>query len=380
MDILLDLADDYVFDKAYAYLLPHPPIPQSLKMNTTTYPSYTSMTYQPSTSSLLPRDSMLRQCISLYTIALVGALILYYSICSFSYFLFFDKRLEHHPRFLKNQKSMEIKSSMIAAPVIGLLTLPWFMAEIHGKSMLYDNVEEYGWGYLALSVGLYMFFNDFFIYWIHRLEHHPRIYKYIHKPHHKWVSKSILCWTSIICWLSSSYTLGSTGFPPIRRICSIPTLPVCPFITCYMIHPDDQRVRVHLPNAQTTLPLPLCHGPDLDNLYPRRRHDFRFMVGEVHQFASTSYPTPPLFHLQLRSILHMGRFVLRLVPFAWRRPRSSTCCYRCHAEERIGGRTWECYQAEQEGPIVVWGSDIPGFMSMSMGGETRVACMGTLYW
>jgi lathosterol oxidase len=191
MDILLDLADDYVFDKAYAYLLPHPPIPQSLKMNTTTYPSYTSMTYLPSTSSLLPRDSMLRQCISLYTIALVGALILYYSICSFSYFLFFDKRLEHHPRFLKNQKSMEIKSSMIAAPVIGLLTLPWFMAEIHGKSMLYDNVEEYGWGYLALSVGLYMFFNDFFIYWIHRLEHHPRIYKYIHKPHHKWVSKSI---------------------------------------------------------------------------------------------------------------------------------------------------------------------------------------------
>jgi lathosterol oxidase len=190
MDILLNLADDYVFDKAYAYLLPHPPIPQSLKMNTTTYPSYTSTTYLPSTSSVLPRDSMLRQCISLYTIALVGALILYFSLCSFSYFLFFDKRLEHHPKFLKNQKTMEIKMSMIAAPVIGALTLPWFLAEVRGKSLLYDNVDEYGWGYLALSVGLYMFFNDFFIYWIHRLEHHPRIYKHIHKPHHKWISKS----------------------------------------------------------------------------------------------------------------------------------------------------------------------------------------------
>lgn len=198
MDILLNIADDYVFDKAYAYLLPYPPMPESLKPNATSWPSFTSTstTYLPETSSMLPRDSLLRQCISLYTIALVGALILYYSICSFSYFLFFDKRLEHHPRFLKNQKAMEIKSSMIAAPVIGLLTLPWFMAEIHGKSMLYDNVEEYGWGYMALSVGLYMFFNDFFIYWIHRLEHHPRIYKYIHKPHHKWVSKlfSILSW------------------------------------------------------------------------------------------------------------------------------------------------------------------------------------------
>jgi lathosterol oxidase len=214
MDILLELADDYVFDKAYAYMLPHPPIPQSLKMNTTSYPSYTSTTYLPSTSSLLPRDNMLRQCISLYTIALVGALILYYAICSFSYFLFFDKRLEHHPRFLKNQISMEIKSSMIAAPTIGLLTLPWFLAEVRGKSLLYDSVEEYGWGFMALSVGLYMFFNDFFIYWIHRLEHHPRIYKHIHKPHHKWISKLIRFTVFGLKADSSSHTMGCSRFPP----------------------------------------------------------------------------------------------------------------------------------------------------------------------
>jgi lathosterol oxidase len=35
-----------------------------------------------------------------------------------------------------------------------------------------------------------MIFNDLGIYWIHRLEHHPSIYKYVHKPHHKWISKS----------------------------------------------------------------------------------------------------------------------------------------------------------------------------------------------
>jgi lathosterol oxidase len=35
-----------------------------------------------------------------------------------------------------------------------------------------------------------MVFNDLGIYWIHRLEHHPSIYKYIHKPHHKWISES----------------------------------------------------------------------------------------------------------------------------------------------------------------------------------------------
>jgi hypothetical protein len=108
-------------------------------------------------------------------------------------------------------------------------------------------------------------------------------------------------------------------------------------ITFCLTSTNDQRIRVHLPNAQTTLPLPLCHGSDLDHFHPRRRHDFRFMVGEIHQFTSAPHTTPPLLYLQLRPILHMGGFVLRLVPFTRRRSGSSTCCYCRHAEERIGG-------------------------------------------
>jgi len=33
----------------------------------------------------------------------------------------------------------------------------------------------------------FLFFTDYCIYWIHRLEHHPLVYKHVHKPHHKWV-------------------------------------------------------------------------------------------------------------------------------------------------------------------------------------------------
>lgn len=35
----------------------------------------------------------------------------------------------------------------------------------------------------------FLLFTDYCIYWIHRLEHHPSIYKHIHKPHHKWISE-----------------------------------------------------------------------------------------------------------------------------------------------------------------------------------------------
>jgi lathosterol oxidase len=194
MDGVLSLCDDYLFDRAYAFLLPQPPIPSSLEISNSTFsPSYsTSPTYSPTSTpgtSSWPRDAIPRQCISLLVIAALGAAALYYVFCSLSYYFIFDRRLEYHPRFLKNQVRQEIISSMCAIPTIDVLTLPFFLAEVRGYSLLYTDVEDYGWAWLGISTLAYLFFNDIMIYWIHRLEHHPRIYKYIHKPHHKWIGK-----------------------------------------------------------------------------------------------------------------------------------------------------------------------------------------------
>ncbi|WWC97584.1 hypothetical protein V866_004468 [Kwoniella sp. B9012] len=201
MDVLLHYADEYVFDSVYNYLLPHPPIPSSSSLpdlyNKTVLPSpYTqSTTYHPPdlsiggsvTGSLWARDNIYRQGVSIFTIALSGAYVMYFLFCSISYFFFYDRRLEHHPKFLKNQIRKEIKSSMIAAPVIDLITLPWFLGEVRGYSKLYDNIGQYGWTYLVASCFMFLLFTDLAIYWVHRLEHHPLIYKHIHKPHHKWI-------------------------------------------------------------------------------------------------------------------------------------------------------------------------------------------------
>lgn len=114
---------------------------------------------------------------------------LYWIFSALSYYFIFDRRLEYHPRFLKNQVRQEIVSSMKAVPWINIMTLPFFLAEVRGKSFLYTNVEDYGWAWLGISTVVFMIWNDFLIYWIHRLEHHPSVYKYVHKPHHKWISK-----------------------------------------------------------------------------------------------------------------------------------------------------------------------------------------------
>jgi len=118
--------------------------------------------------------------------------VLYFSMATASYFFVFDKATFNHPRFLKNQVRMEIRQTMEAMPVMALLTVPFFLAEVQGYSLMYDSLPENAWWalggwYNLLQIPLFLLFTDFFIYFIHRGLHHPLIYKHLHKPHHKWI-------------------------------------------------------------------------------------------------------------------------------------------------------------------------------------------------
>ncbi|KAL1876436.1 hypothetical protein VTK73DRAFT_9302 [Phialemonium thermophilum] len=185
MDAALELLDPLVLDKAYAYFVPASPVQVQGGFSNGTAASAVSANQ--SYGSAWPRDNILRQCISILVVTQIGATLLYLVFSALSYYFVFDRRLEYHPRFLKNQVRQEIISSIKAVPWINIMTLPFFLAEVRGKSLLYTRVEDYGWAWLGVSAILFTIWNDFTIYWIHRLEHHPLIYKHIHKPHHKWI-------------------------------------------------------------------------------------------------------------------------------------------------------------------------------------------------
>lgn len=180
MDLVLGIADEYLLDKAWAFivpasvfvtpsrvvnisqsslapivqsqpaswhhnivsLLPHPPLPS---------------TYDPSTLipfSAWPRDYIPRQLISLSVVTLIGIFCLYFLFAGLSYQYIFNHDMMSHPRFLKNQVKLEIQCSLRAFPGMTLLTLPWFQAEVRGYSKLYDNVDDYGLAYLLFSIPL----------------------------------------------------------------------------------------------------------------------------------------------------------------------------------------------------------------------------------
>ncbi|KAJ9106120.1 hypothetical protein QFC21_001262 [Naganishia friedmannii] len=227
MDVALRIADEYALDRAWAWAFPAgslhvnvaasaPTIKDSLSALGLsiarlghrgpdafpllfTDPSSPFATHQ--SASLFPRDSVVRQLVSLFWVAYAGSFLLYWSISTLSYYALFDRRLEHHPRFLKNQVRKEITLSMQAMPGMAALIVPWFVGEVRGTTLLYDRVEEYGagwfkgsalegygsWTYLGFSMAVFLLSTDWCIYWIHRWLHIPFFYKRLHKPHHRWL-------------------------------------------------------------------------------------------------------------------------------------------------------------------------------------------------
>jgi Delta7-sterol 5-desaturase len=129
MDLVLRICDDHFFDKIWAGLLPFS----------------------------VPRDSIPRQLISLCAITLIGIHVLYFLFAWVSYKFIFNHEIMKHPKFLKNQVKLEIQFSLRSIPVMTLLTLPWFQAEVMGYSKLYDGFDTYGYFYLFASVPLSVF-------------------------------------------------------------------------------------------------------------------------------------------------------------------------------------------------------------------------------
>lgn len=50
---------------------------------------------------------------------------------------------------------------------------------------LYEKINDYPLWWMPVSILIALIFNDTYFYWIHRLVHHPRLFKLMHVVHHK---------------------------------------------------------------------------------------------------------------------------------------------------------------------------------------------------
>jgi Fatty acid hydroxylase superfamily len=79
----------------------------------------------------------------------------------------------------------DIKLSMCSAVIFALCAAAIVSGYDLGITKLYADIHRYGLWYLGVSYGLVLLLQDTYFYFIHRLFHHPRLFRWFHQGHHK---------------------------------------------------------------------------------------------------------------------------------------------------------------------------------------------------
>jgi Delta7-sterol 5-desaturase len=94
-------------------------------------------------------------------------------------------RIQLQERVNASQIRNELVNSLFTLMVSTLFVMVIYFLSSKGYTKIYADINEYPafFGYFGFFV--FLLIDDTWFYWTHRLLHHPRIFKYIHKVHHK---------------------------------------------------------------------------------------------------------------------------------------------------------------------------------------------------
>jgi sterol desaturase/sphingolipid hydroxylase (fatty acid hydroxylase superfamily) len=84
------------------------------------------------------------------------------------------------PALIRSEIRWSLISSFIYAAPGAVIIEAWK----HGGTALYTDVAAYGWWYVPVSIFVFLFVQDTYFYWTHRLMHRPRLFRVMHKVHH----------------------------------------------------------------------------------------------------------------------------------------------------------------------------------------------------
>ena len=116
----------------------------------------------------------------------------YFFFAGFAYLLFYvwkNKKFIHkkiQPMMPKKESiNNEIKYSISTILVFSCVFYLMYYLRQQGYSKTYIELDKYGFAYLILSFPMLLLIHDFYFYCIHRLMHHPKLFKHVHAVHHR---------------------------------------------------------------------------------------------------------------------------------------------------------------------------------------------------
>jgi len=133
------------------------------------------------------------QSLATYGVEDLVANAIIYGLLATTFFMLFwvVYRKKFQPRRIQKKRKhpsasirLEIKNSIIALMVFTVIDVLIYAAQLNGYTQIYTDIKQYGWLYLGFSVVLMILLHDTWFYFTHRLMHHPKIYRAVHKVHH----------------------------------------------------------------------------------------------------------------------------------------------------------------------------------------------------
>ncbi|CAN5293390.1 sterol desaturase family protein [soil metagenome] len=120
----------------------------------------------------------------------------------------------------KKRVLYELRYSFSSLAIFATLAIGIRLATDAGLTKVYKDFGEYGWGYFIFSVVAFILIHDTYFYWTHRLMHHPKLFKHVHKVHH--MSHNPTPWAAF-------------SFHPIEALIEFGIIPVVVFL--FPLHP-----------------------------------------------------------------------------------------------------------------------------------------------
>jgi ferredoxin-NADP reductase/sterol desaturase/sphingolipid hydroxylase (fatty acid hydroxylase superfamily) len=123
-----------------------------------------------------------------------GSQLLWYAGFAFPFFIifwilgkkYFKKiRIQETERANLHHFKHDLGFSTSTFLVFALFDVCLLYLDSKGYTLLYFNINDYGYLWLVLSFFIVLFIDDTFFYWSHRAMHLPRFYKFFHKVHHE---------------------------------------------------------------------------------------------------------------------------------------------------------------------------------------------------
>lgn len=119
----------------------------------------------------------------------VGGVFLYFLSSGLMYYYTVYHKIDQwaHIQIPKGQIRKEISMSVFAVMTGAPSTAVFHTLVNRGYTKIYWNFNDYSVSFFILSTLGFLFFTETCVYWVHRLSHHPLVYKDLHKHHHVFI-------------------------------------------------------------------------------------------------------------------------------------------------------------------------------------------------